>query len=394
MSPSLASRAFRFVFVMGLVNLFADMTYEGARSATGPLLASLGASATVVGLIAGFGEFIGYSLRWLGGIVADRTRRYWPVAFFGYIVNVACVPLLAFAHAWPAAAALIVGERFGRAVRKPATSAMLAHAGTRLGQGWVFGLNDALDQIGATIGPLIVATVLYLHGGFSGAFGILVIPAVLTIAVLAAARVQYPAPEDLAVPPPPDVRHQPRAFWFAALAGAFWAAGFADFALIAYHLVKTHVLASAAIPITYALAMVAGALAAPAFGRWYDRSGPNVLLAALALSLAGTALAFLGSPLAAVTGVFLWGVAMAAQDSVFPAIVSGITPAERRASAIGAYGAVYGVAWFGGSAVLGALYDRSLPATVAFALGVQLCALPFIIGTARTIARKRPASQT
>src|ERR671928_1616316 len=97
--------AIRFVVLLGVVSLFADMTYEGARSITGPYLAVLGASATVVGLVAGFGELIGYVLRLVAGYLSDRTGRYWTFTLVGYVVNVLAVPCLALAGRWEVAAA-------------------------------------------------------------------------------------------------------------------------------------------------------------------------------------------------------------------------------------------------------------------------------------------------
>jgi hypothetical protein len=99
--------AIRFVVLLGIVSLFADMTYEGARSATGPFLALLGASGTAVGIVAGFGELIGYGLRLLSGYITDKTRRYWTITLIGYSVNLIAVPLLALAGRWEVAAGLI-----------------------------------------------------------------------------------------------------------------------------------------------------------------------------------------------------------------------------------------------------------------------------------------------
>src|SRR5579872_4134667 len=121
-----------FVLLFGAVNLFADMAYEGARSVTGPFLAALGASAFVVGSVTGFGEFLGYALRLVSGRLADRTRLYWPVTLLGYLVQMAAVPALALARAWPVAAALICLERSGRATRNPPRDVMLAQAGERM----------------------------------------------------------------------------------------------------------------------------------------------------------------------------------------------------------------------------------------------------------------------
>jgi hypothetical protein len=160
-----AASAFRFVLILGIANLFADLNYEGARSSTGQFLGTLGASAAVVGFTAGFGELLGYALRSVSGIISDKTGKYWIVTIVGYVINMLAVPALALAGNWPLAAGLIVAERTGRAIRKPATEAMLSFAGKQIGHGWVFGLNEALDQTGATIGPLVLAFVLLVEGG-------------------------------------------------------------------------------------------------------------------------------------------------------------------------------------------------------------------------------------
>jgi hypothetical protein len=183
--------------LIGVANLFADLTYEGARSLNGQFLASLGASALAVGFTAGAGELLGYGLRSITGLISDRTGRYWLATITGYAVNMAAVPAMALAGNWPLAAALIMAERTGRAIRKPSTAAMLSHAGHQIGQGWVFGLNEALDQAGATIGPLIMALVLFVKGGYRNGYALLAIPAVVTVATILAARRLYPRPSDL-----------------------------------------------------------------------------------------------------------------------------------------------------------------------------------------------------
>ena len=156
-----ARNATRFIVLIGLTSLFADMTYEGSRSITGPFLGTLGATGALVATVAGAGELVGYGLRWASGVIADRTRRYWAITLFGYTINLLAVPALALAGSWPMAAALIVLERTGKAIRTPARDAMLSHAGGQLGRtGWAFGLHEAMDQAGATLGPLIAAGVL------------------------------------------------------------------------------------------------------------------------------------------------------------------------------------------------------------------------------------------
>lgn len=183
--------ALKFVVLLGVVSLFADMTYEAARSITGPYLALLGASGTIVGIVAGFGELVGYALRLVSGIVADKTGKYWSITVVGYAINMIAVPLLALAGRWELAAFFIVAERLGKAIRTPARDAMLSHATAEMGRGWGFGLHEALDQVGAMLGPLIVATVLYFNGSYQAGFAVLAIPAVLALSVLIAALYQY-----------------------------------------------------------------------------------------------------------------------------------------------------------------------------------------------------------
>ena len=214
------SRALRFVLLIGIMSFFADFVYEGARSVTGPYLAILGASATLVGFIAGFGELLGYGLRIVSGRVSERTREFWPITIFGYIVQMSAVPLLALAHSWQIAGTLIVLERVGRAIRNPPRDVMLSHAGKQVGLGWTFGLHEALDQFGALSGPLVLAFILARRGDYRFGFAVLVIPAVITIALLIFARIAYPRPEEMEVHVP-DVHSAglPRVFWIY-LAGA------------------------------------------------------------------------------------------------------------------------------------------------------------------------------
>jgi len=189
--------AMLFVVFVGVVSLFADMTYEGARSITGQFLAVLGANATVVGFVAGFGELVGYALRLVSGLIADRTGKYWTITIIGYLVNLTAVPLLALAGRWEIAAFLMIAERMGKGIRNPVRDAMLSHATSEIGRGWGFGLHEALDSTGAMLGPLIVAAALYFKGTYQTGFAFLLIPAALAIGVLITARMLYPHPKDL-----------------------------------------------------------------------------------------------------------------------------------------------------------------------------------------------------
>jgi MFS family permease len=382
-------RAYRFVLLMSVVSLFADAAYEGGRSAAGQLLAHLGAGGLVVGIVGGLGELLNFVVPFVSGRIADRTRRYWPGTFTGYALNVFSVPALAFARSWPVAAVLLLAERFGRGIRRPTARAMLSYAGSRLGQGWVFGLHEALDQTGATLGPLAVALVLAVGGGFPRAFAVLAIPAILAMAVLIVARLAFPAPHEMEAAPEMTVRVRSLPYWLYLAAAACSAAGFADFSLVAYHLAAQRLVGDAWIAVLYAFAMIVAAAISMPLGRLYDRHGGIVVTAAFALSAAYAPLAFLGHGAAVAIGIALWGVGMGAQDALLPPVVARLTPRDRRAGALGTFDAAYGIAWFLGSVAMGALYVRAAWATVAFALVLQLaCALPLYVLAGRAARRQ------
>lgn len=376
--------ALQFVILLGVVSLFADATYEGARSIAGPYLAILGASATIVGIVAGFGELAGYGLRSLFGYISDRTGKYWTMTIVGYVVNLLAVPLLALAGRWEIAAFLMIAERFGKAIRTPARDAMLSHATAQTGRGWGFGLHEAMDQIGAMLGPTIVAAVLYFKGGYGNAFAVLLAPALLALAVLAAARLLYPRPRDFeAGQIKPGRKGFSRTFWIYLAAVALIAAGFADFPLIAFHFKNASVLSDAWIPLFYAIAMGVDALAALIFGRLFDRKGIPVMAVAAIVSSLFAPLVFLGGFYFALLGMALWGVGMGAQESIMRAAIADIVPPDRRGSAYGLFNTGYGFFWFLGSALMGMLYDVSLPALIAFSVAAQLASVPLFLSIKR-----------
>jgi MFS family permease len=373
--------ALRFVVLLGIVSLFADMTYEGARSITGPYLGSLGASGFAVGLVAGFGELFGYALRLASGYLADRTARYWALTGLGYALNLLVVPLLALTGRWEVAAGLMVAERVGKAIRTPARDAMLSHATTVVGHGWGFGLHEALDQVGAVLGPLLVAAVLAAGQGYRTGFAILLVPALMALSVLAFASRAYPRPADLEAIGgewPHAGRTVPRVFWVYLAAAAAIAAGYADFPLIAYHFGMKKVVSPDWIPVLYAIAMGVDALAALVFGRLFDRFGIPLLIVATLLAMPFAPLVFQGNLIAAVAGMALWGAGMGAQESILRAAIATMIPPERRGTAYGLFNAGYGLAWFLGSALLGYLYDVSLGGLVAFSVMAQVAAVSLL----------------
>jgi MFS family permease len=377
--------ALRFVFLIGVLSFFADFTYEGSRSVIGPYLATLGATATIIGIVTGLGELLGYGLRLVSGRWADASGKYWPITIFGYAVQMASVPALALTGSWPAAAALIVLERIGKAIRNPPRDVMLSHAGKQAGgYGWVFGLHEALDQFGAMCGPLAVAAVLAHRGDYRLAFAVLLVPALVNLALVLLARVLYPRPQDMESEPPSLASEGlPRVYWIYLAGAALVAAGFADYPVIAYHLNRTGVATGDSIAIFYAIAMAVSGAGSLVLGRLFDRFGFNVLIGLTLGSALFAPLVFLGGFWVALLGAAVWGLGMGVHESIIPAAVAPMVPPERRASAFGLFTAGYGTFWFLGSAAIGILYDLSIPATIAFCIAAELAAIPLFLWVGR-----------
>ena len=368
------SAARSFVLLLGVVSLFGDMTYEGGWSIIGPYLATLGASAAVVGIASGFGELVGYVVRLGSGITVDRTRGYWPIAIFGYVVNVLAVPALALAGSWPVATALVIAERFGKGVRVPPRDAMLASAASRVGAGWAFGVHEAMDQTGALLGPLAVALILFIGGGYQVAFAALAVPAAASLVVLGLARRRFPHPERTRGERTGAVTDR-RAFTLYTIFAALTVAGFAHFSIISYHITVQKILSEPLVPLFFAIATGVSAVAALLAGLAFDRVGLASVLFVPIVTGVVPFLVFGSSPRVLAIGMILWGVVLGAQESTVRAAVALLVAPGARATAYGIFNTAYGVAWFLGSSALGVAYDRGIALVIAICVGTQVLAL-------------------
>ena len=405
--------AWRVVWWFGFVSLAADMVYEGARSMYGPLLAAVGASAVVVGLVTGAGEAMALVLRLVFGPLADRTGRYWGLTIAGYGLTAVCVPLLAVTPfvggaGLVLAAVLILLERAGKAVRSPSKSALLAHVASAVGRGRGFGVHKALDQVGALAGPLLVAAVIGATGVIWPSMAILAVPGAVAMLLLAVIRARVPDPAAYAADSRPvaagstALRSIPvggARGWFAdavgaglpqeflgyALAAGLTTGGLVTFGIIGYHLSVTGLVALAAVPLVYAGAMGIEALAALGVGLVYDRRGGAVLYAVPVLVALVPALALSGSLWVALVGVAIWGLAYGVQDSTVKALVAEVVEAPRRATAYGVFAGVQGAFAVIGGLVAGWLYDRSVVALVAVVAASQAVALVILVRTVRSL---------
>jgi MFS family permease len=392
-----AGSAMTFVVLIGTVSLFSDATYEGGRSLIGQFLETLGSSAAVLGIAVGAGEFLGYALRLVSGYAADRTGAYWRITLLGYAINLLAMPLLAFVGRWEIAIALLFLERIGKATRNPARDAMLSYATSEMGRGWGFGLHEAMDQIGAFLGPILVTVVLFLQsgdevglGGYHRAFAVLFVPALLALAVLMVARFLFPHPRDLeSKAPRAGVAGLTRGYWLFLLAAGFIAMGFADFALMAFHFRATDLVADRLIPILFAIGMGVDAAAALIMGRLFDRRPFATLITGVTLGALFAPFVFLGSLSLAVVGIALWGVGMSAQESVLKAALSDLIPSHRRAYGFGLFASAFGLFWFAGSAAMGFLYDVDAAYLVVFSVAAQFLALPLLVLSRRAAEQAR-----
>ena len=399
-APAAPMTAIRFILVFGIVSALMDMVYEGARSVTGPFLGVLGASALLVSVVTGAGEAVALVLRLVFGRLADRPGLRWTLALSGYGLTALSVPLLGITDALWVACLLVLLERLGKAVRSPAKDTMLAEAGAGLGQGKAFALHEALDQVGALLGPLLVGVALALSGTYGPGFLLLAVPGLAAMLILfrLKRRVPDPAVYEAAVPggpapvpgaelpgaEPPAAElsaadrtrvPMPRQYWVYAAFSSLTMFGYATFGLLSFHMVSSGLLPAALVPVLYAVAMGVDAVAALASGWLFDRIGLKVLLALPVLAAAVPWLGFSNNTALAVAGVLVWGAAMGVQESTMRAAVAGLAPAGRRGSAYGMFTACYGLAWLAGSFLIGLLYEQSLFALAVTVTVVQAAAL-------------------
>jgi MFS family permease len=393
-------KAMLLILLLGLVSLCGDIVYEGARAVTGPFLYSLGATAAVVGLISGIGEFAGYALRLLSGYLVDRTCRYWTLVFIGYGLIVA-IPLLAFAGRWEIAACLVIAERLAKAIRTPAREVILSSAGKDIGRGWAFGIHEAMDQIGAVGGPLILTAAIAMGGdgaghlaGYRMGFKILFIPFVLMLAVLVYARWRFPEPQKLEKGACETGAKVPRVFWLYLVFICLTICGFANFQLVSFHLKAKSLTTDAVIPLLYAVAMGVDAVAALTIGKLYDKRGMGIMIVLPLISIAAAPLVFASSRSAAIAGIVLWGIAIGIHETIMRAAIGDMVPIARRGWAYGIFYLAFGLSWFVGSLAIGALYAVSITAVIIFAVVLQAASVPAFFAFRRELAQPRPVSGT
>ena len=381
------SGAIAFITLMGIVSLFSDLTHEGARSILGEYLNLAGASAAAIGFVSGIGELCGYSLRLISGLIADKTKKYWTLVIAGYVIQVLAIPALALVpeHGWVWACGLVILERVGKAVKKPAKNTLVSFAASEIGTGKGFAYQEFLDQLGAFLGPILLFVTTLVKGTddlfqtYRISFAVLLVPALITIALVLAAKIKYPDPEmfEKQEDKPENFRFG-KSFALFMASICFFAFGFADFTLITLHAANTGAFPESTLSLLYAAAMAVDAFAALFFGWLFDRIGLKALIISTLCSTFFSCFVFMtGNARIIGIGIILWGIGIGAQESIMKAAVSGMVPRSMRSTGFGIFETGFGIAWFLGSWLLGALYDLNPMYLVVVSVASQLLAIAF-----------------
>lgn len=376
-----------FIILIGIVSLLSDMTHEGAKSIYGQFLNIVGASPKVISFVGGLGEFLGSALIFVTSIIASKTKKYWTMTIIGYTINLFCIPMLALTteNGWIYAISLILLERVGKAIRKPAKNTLVSFCSKNLGEGKSFALLECLDQIGAFIGPLVLTLVLYLKGttnlfdSYKFCFLILIIPAILTLCILLFARVKYPTPETFEDDKEEDKSNKlviSKSFKYYLVAISLVAFSFIDFPLITYHVASLNIINEKNLPMLYSLAMLVDSISALIFGFLFDKIGFKTLVLSTLLSMAFPLFIFnFNNSVLIIIGICLWGVGMGAQESILKSSVAKLSTKETRSKCFGLFEGIFGLSWFIGSFVLGLIYEASMIAFIIIPIILQICAI-------------------
>ena len=398
-----------FIIMFGIVSLFSDMTHEAASSIRGVFLTVLGASAGSIGFVSGLGELVGYSLRFVFGRLTDQTKRHWPMVFLGYALDILAVPALALVgeKGWIFASGLLVVQRIGKAIKKPAKDTFMSFAAHQEGIGKSFAIQEALDQVGALLGPVLLYLIMLFKTGstnferYSFCFAVLAVPGAVTLLSLLITKRKFPNPEHFEPEAKEYLPFKMEKVFVYYIAGiSLFAFGFIDYSLIIMHVSRnctdlagrpaevSALIPPETVPLLYAGAMLVDAVSAVFFGLLYDRKGVRSLVLSTAISAPFAIFVFEFQSIPAVLlGIALWGVGMGAQESILKAAVSTMVPKTSRATGYGIFECSFGIFWFLGSWLLGILYDISVAVMVAASVLAQLAAIPFYLKSTAALHR-------
>lgn len=391
---SSARSVYMAILLLGIVSLLGDVVYEGSRGLVPDYLAFLGASAFIIVFVGRLGEFLGYALRLVSGVLADTTRAYWTFIFLGYGLIVA-IPLLGFTNLWWIALILVLCERVGKAVRAPARDAVLSIVSKGIGAGKAFGIHELLDQIGAILGPFVVAALMFYSGNnYSQTFSLLLAPFILLMAFLAFTyrKIGPSRPAETEKTQEKGDRLG-KAFYVYTSAVVLNTVGLIPYELI---LLKASMILQPAnkqwiVPLIYMLIQGVDAPTALFAGYSYDKYKIKVLTLPFILSVFPTLFALVNADLASLTvAAVFFGLVLGMQESIYRAAVSEFAPIASRGTAYGVFNTAYGVGMLASGFVYGLIAAINPPYTVIvlYVAAAQAAAVFLLLKAHSLIARK------
>ena len=361
----------RSIWALGFTSLFMDISSELVHSLL-PLymMSTLGASLLTIGLIEGIAEATASVTKAFSGALSDHWRKRKPLALWGYGLSALTKPMfpLAASLGWIAAARFV--DRIGKGIRGAPRDALVADLTPQEIRGAAYGLRQALDSIGALVGPLLAMGFMILLGGnVKAVLWVASVPAVIAV-VLLFAGVKEPEPAQSEPAKRLRLRDAERlsgGYWLiVVLGGVFTMARFSE----AFLILRAQ---SAGLPMAYApLVMVAMnaayvAVAYPA-GAASDRVSYKTLLLSglMALIVSDLILATATTIWPVLAGAAVWGVHMALTQGLFAKLVADTAPLELRGSAFGVFNLVTGVAALFASLIAGAMWNALGPSATFF----------------------------
>ena len=368
--------AVRAIIIFGIISLLGDMVYESARGANSQYFELIGISAAKVGLVFGIGEFLGYFLRLISGVISDKSKKPWTFMFIGYGM-LFFVPLMGFTKNWNVLFVLILMERIGKAIRNPSKDTVLsAISENQVGVGFAFGLQEALDQVGAFLGPLIFTAVFYFTGKntlaeYSLGYKFLFIPFVLLMLFLYYSYRVISKGNLLGEEYGREFKSEKLKpiFWMYMAFTFFATLGFLNFSTLGYHMKSQNILTDGKITLIYSVAMIVDALTALIVGRLYDKlkekSGKKDggILVLGAIPVVTLLLPFFGltkSKSLIIVSMLIFGIIMGTHETIMRSAIADITPFDKRGTGYGVFNTGYGLALFLGATIMGYLYDKNL----------------------------------
>jgi MFS family permease len=373
--------AYIAILTFGIVSMLGDIVYESGRGIAPDYLLFLGASALLVGIVSGAGEFLGYAARLISGSLSDKSKAYWLFIFVGYGLILA-IPFIGFTSSIWLVIAFLLLERLGKALRSPSRDTVVSILSKDIGSGKAFGLHEAVDQIGAIIGPLIFSGVLFFTANsYPAAFGILLIPFALMVIALfyAYRRVGKSVKLEVAKVKNEKAPLSRRGFWIYCIAVFLNTLGLIPVALILFSgsLILQPLGQAWMVPLLYVVVQAVDAPMALVSGHLFDKLGMKILALPFVLAVFPVLFVSFGGLVGVIAACVLFGLVLGMQESIYRAAVCEFIPLHKRGTAYGVFNAVLGLGTLASGIIFGFFIDTgySVIVLVGFALLLQVAAI-------------------